>query len=547
MPEYLSPGVYVEEIDTGGKPIEGVGTSTVGFIGITERGPIAPRFITSFSEYRRVFGGYTSNGFLAHGIEGFFQNGGKRCFVARVTSQHDPNQAKRAASATKDNTGKEFSLTATGAGDWANDRLAFKVSKAGLDAIDSKLFKLTIMYWDKTASLPGDLTKVIDPTDPFSMTNPLRVDPTIVEVFDNLSIDKNSNDFYEDRVNNESILVTIKWLKDGRPADEPQLPTTPTPSPLKAPIFLTGGTNGDPINNSDFLGKDPDPTQEGMRSGSGLRGLAAIDEIAILCSPDEHAVSGVTELVLTQCETLKDRFAILQTVQDAGAVDGIRPQRESKYGALYYPWIRILDPITNQPKSIPPCGHVAGIYARSDIERGVHKAPANEVIRGLYTDSRDPAAGLHIQVNSANQDILNPRGVNVLRFFVGRGPLVWGARTMSRDPDWKYVNVRRLFIFAEESIDEATQWVVFEPNDEPLWARVRRSVSDFLTRLWMDGMLQGRSKEEAYFVKCDRTTMTQADINNGRLIMVIGIAPVKPAEFVIFRIGQWTGGSEVTE
>lgn len=553
MPEYLSPGVYVEEIDTGNKPIEGVGTSTVGFVGVTERGPIAPRFITSFTEYRRVFGGYTSTGFLAHGVEGFFQNGGKRCFVARVTSQHDQNQPNRATSATTKNGGQEFSITAIGPGDWANKQLAFKVSPASLDLLDKNLFKLTVMYWDKAAAtvLPTDRTKVIDPTDSVSMATQGRVEPTVLEVFDNLSIDKNSSDYYESRINDESILVTVKWLKDGRPKNEPPLPDAPAPgdppSPLKAPIFLDGGKNGAPVSAKDFLGKDPDPVQAELRFGTGLMGLAAIDEIAILCSPDEHAVSGVTELILTQCETLKDRFAILQTEQDAGAVNGIRPQRESKYGALYYPWIRILDPITNQPKPIPPCGHVAGIYARSDIERGVHKAPANEVIRGLYTDSQDPAAGLQIQVNSANQDILNPRGVNVLRFFVGRGPLVWGARTMSRDPDWKYVNVRRLFIFVEESIDEATQWVVFEPNDEPLWARVRRSVSDFLTRLWMDGMLQGRSKEEAYFVKCDRTTMTQADIDNGKLIMVIGIAPVKPAEFVIFRIGQWTGGSEVTE
>jgi phage tail sheath protein FI len=219
----------------------------------------------------------------------------------------------------------------------------------------------------------------------------------------------------------------------------------------------------------------------------------------------------------------------------------------SKYGAFYFPWIRVLDPVSGVPIEIPPGGHIAGIYARSDIERGVHKAPANEVIRGLYLDPQNPASGLQFQFSKGHQDILNPRGVNVLRNFPGRGNLVWGARTTTLDPDWKYVNVRRLFIFVEESIEEATQWVVFEPNDEPLWARVRRTVSDFLTRLWMDGMLQGRTKEEAYFVRCDRTTMTQADIDNGRLIILIGIAPVKPAEFVIFRIGQWTGGSEVTE
>jgi uncharacterized protein len=215
------------------------------------------------------------------------------------------------------------------------------------------------------------------------------------------------------------------------------------------------------------------------------------------------------------------------------------PTVSSKYAAYYYPWLNVIDPLTGQEIVVPPAGHLAGIYARSDSERGVHKDPANEIIRGV--DS------LQFQINKEQQAILNPRGVNVLRYFRGAGDLVWGGRTTTRDPDWKYINVRRLFIFVEKSIERGTQWVVFEPNDEPTWARVRRTVSDFLTRLWMDGMLQGRKKEEAYFVKCDRTTMTQADIDNGRLIALIGIAPVKPAEFVIFRIGQWTGGSEVAE
>ena len=181
------------------------------------------------------------------------------------------------------------------------------------------------------------------------------------------------------------------------------------------------------------------------------------------------------------------------------------------------------------------------------LRRGVHKAPANEIISGLYVDPQNPAGGLQYQVTKAQQDILNPRGVNALRYFPGRGNLVWGARTTTSDPDWKYINVRRLFIFVEHSIDKGTQWVVFEPNDEPTWAKVRRSVGDFLTRIWMDGMLQGKTKEQAYFVRCDRTTMTQADIDNGRLIVLVGIAPVKPAEFVIFRIGQWTLGSDGTQ
>jgi phage tail sheath protein FI len=189
---------------------------------------------------------------------------------------------------------------------------------------------------------------------------------------------------------------------------------------------------------------------------------------------------------------------------------------------------------------IPPGGHLAGIYARSDTNVGVHKDPANEIILGIDK--------LQLSINNQQQAILNPKGVNCLRLFKGQGNLVWGGRTTSPDPDWKYINVRRLFIFVEQSIQLGTQWVVFEPNNDALWARARRSVSDFLTGLWMDGMLLGTTKDQAFFVRCDRTTMTQADLDNGKFIMLIGIAPVKPAEFVIFRIGQYTGGgSDVTE
>jgi phage tail sheath protein FI len=273
----------------------------------------------------------------------------------------------------------------------------------------------------------------------------------------------------------------------------------------------------------------------------GLLALEEIDEISILCCPEENAANfaGITAAMVAQCENLKYRFAITQADQAVVQPSAQNPTTFSKYSAYYTPWLKIRHPLTGMLITIPPGGHVAGIYARTDVERGVHKAPANAVVQGI--DS------LQYQITGGQQDILNPKGVNALRFFPGQGNLVWGARNTTSDPDWKYINVRRLFIFTEKSIERATQWVVFEPNDYPLWARVTRSVSDFLTRLWMDGMLQGKTKEEAYFVKCDRTTMTQADIDNGKLIMLIGIAPVKPAEFVIFRIGQWTLGNTVTE
>jgi hypothetical protein len=179
---------------------------------------------------------------------------------------------------------------------------------------------------------------------------------------------------------------------------------------------------------------------------------------------------------------------------------------------------------------------VAGIYARSDILRGVFKAPANEVVRGLTK--------FEININKARQDVLNPEGINALRFFEGRGNRVWGARTMSSDPEWKYVNVRRLFIFLEHSIDKGTQWAVFEPNNERLWANIRSTIEDFLLVQWKSGALMGGKPEEAFFVRCDRTTMTQNDLDNGRLVCLIGVAPTYPAEYVIFRIGQWTADSQ---
>lgn len=531
MPEYLAPGVYIEEVDTGNKPIEGVATSTAGFLGITERGPLKPTLVTSFSEYARLFGRYVADRFLPYAVEGFFQNGGKRCFIMRVAPA-----TWVPAGVTIDN----LLVQAIGPGAWANDRVAVKISPAGLTnpAVpgSDQLFKLTIIYWDQSvANLPNP---PLDPTDPANLRDPdLRI-PTVLENYDNLSPDPLSSSYFVRRVNNRSSLITVQ-------------PVDPTVTTRPGDTFqlLGGGDEADPVALIDIEG-DPAALPGNKR---GLLALEEVDEIAILVCPEEmDSLPGINngdiaDRLVGQCEMLKDRFTILQASRDAGSITNLRPSIVSKYAAFYYPWLRIVDPLTQKELEIPPCGHMAGIYARSDIERGVHKAPANEIIRGLLVDIQDPARGLQVNVPKGQQDLLNPRGVNVLRYFVGRGNLVWGARTTTLDPDWKYVNVRRLFIFVEESIEEATQWVVFEPNDEPLWARVRRSVSEFLTRLWMDGMLQGRSKEEAYFVRCDRTTMTQGDIDNGRLIVLVGIAPVKPAEFVIFRIGQWAGGSEISE
>ncbi len=284
------------------------------------------------------------------------------------------------------------------------------------------------------------------------------------------------------------------------------------------------------------------------RDRTGLQSLTNINDISIIGAPGVISV-GVQGALVTQCETLRYRFAVLDGVSppDDSLVDvqNQRQQFDTKYAALYHPWLVIPDPYPLNPAQpadfpIPPSGHVLGIYARIDVERGVHKAPANEVVRGI--------TGLTRTLNQEQHDILNPYpvNINVIRDFryVNRAIRVYGGRCITSDSDWKYVNVRRLLIFIEASIDQGLQWVVFEPNAEPLWARVRRSIANFLTTVWRNGALEGTKPEEAFFVKCDRTTMTQTDIDEGRLICLVGVAPVKPAEFVIVRIGLWTAHAD---
>lgn len=368
-----------------------------------------------------------------------------------------------------------------------------------------------------------------------------------VEQFSGLTLENVAGRYCMDEINNNSTLITVTAVPGSTdPTNYPCGTILPsggmrtTSENLRISLTVGGSDGTGSPAASDYVGVDNGP---GTRTG--LRALEDIDQVSII------AVPGITDqtvqnAMIEQCERLKDRFAILDPENKEQSLDEIIAQRQlfdSKYAAIYYPRVNVLDPLTDLDLSIPPSGHMAGIYARTDIERGVHKAPANEVIRGI--------TGLDLTINKGEQDILNPSpvNVNVLRDFRtdGRGYRVWGARCITSDTDWKYINVRRLFIFIEESIDQGTQWVVFEPNDEPTWARVRRTVSNFLTNVWRDGALQGKKPEEAFFVRCDRTTMSQDDIDNGRLIMIIGIAPVKPAEFVIFRIGQWSGGSDVQE
>ncbi len=492
MPESLSPGIYVPEIQAGSQAITGVATGTGGFLGIAERGPTVPTLVSSVAEYRAMFGDYVMDGaqdrYLTYAVEGYFQNGGRRCYVQRVCG--------RGAAAAGATVSGKLRVSAVGPGAWGN-RIAVDILPAG----SRHLFGLTVRYWGPHTIHPGEAT--------------------VREEYAHLSSDEASPDFYVKRVNGTSRLVRLERAgRGGRPAAATER-------------WLFRGRDGGACADSDCQ--------------AALDLLGQVDEIALVCCPDEPGFPSVTGQLLEHCARLKDRFAILQAPLSVPDLLHHRPPRDSRYGAYYLPWVRVRHAMNGREVLVPPGGHIAGIYARTDQERGVHKAPANEAVRGLLADPLDPERGLALRITQAQQEALHPQGVNLLRYFPGKGVLLWGARTMASDPEWRYVNVRRLLIFVEASIRKAIGWVVCEPNEEPLWATLRSSVGNFLTELWRAGMFQGQTPDEAFFVKCDRTTMTPADLDQGRLVLVIGIAPIKPAEFVVFRVGQWAGGSDLTE
>ena len=514
MPEYLHPGVYIEESERGPKPIEGVPTSTAAFIGETERGPTKPRLVTSYKDYLRWFGGvFGDTKFMPYAVNGFFENGGKRLYVCRVTD--DTALSAEAA------LGPNFTVRAVGAGTWGQrvyarveDSSTLKPGPNNGPAVPVG-FKLRLAYY----ATPPDKDPVEwfkDPSKP-----PF---PSAAEAFDDLDADERSPNYWYKRLRDNSALAELV-PKPGAPAG--------TIPPLLPSVQLANGKDG-PLDTADFEG-------EVLAPRLAPQGLAALKldpyrEVALVYAPG--APLAVNKKVIDHCENLKFRFAVVDPDKSVD-VTNFQPRSvvaDSKYAALYYPWIAISDPQTGARKEVPPGGHVLGVYARTDSERGVFKAPANEILRGVLELTAD--------INDGTQDALNPRGVNAIRQFPERGIRVWGARTLTSDALWKYVSVRRLFIFLERSIYEGTQWVVFEPNDYRLWARVIDTIRLFLRTQWRLGALFGRTEEEAFFITCDRTTMTQDDILNGRLICEIGIAPVRPAEFVIFRIFQNTAEAQ---
>ena len=517
-PEYLSPGVYVEEVDRGAKPIEGVGTAMAAFVGFAEQGPVnQPTFIPNWTEFVNTFGGFIKGVYLAPAVFGYFMNGGGRCYVTRLPSGEEEAAEPKAVAALPSHAQpsiESLTITALEAGA-AGAEISVEVVKPSGEDVPEDQFNLVVRRG------------------------------TTEEVFENLTFSKAKGARnVMDVVNKESKLVRVAEKESALSLAE----RAPNPGSYSLAVGEVKSTALAKVSSDVIVGDAAERT--------GLSGFEVADEVTMVCAPDLMAlyqaghlsmegVKAVQLAMIAHCENMKDRFAILD------CPPGLTPQQvkdwrmkeagyDTKYGAVYYPWIRVANPLGNgESVLMPPCGYIAGIYARSDTERGVHKAPANEVIRG--------AMAVEMQITKSEQDILNPIGVNCIRAFPGRGIRVWGARTLSSDASWRYINVRRLFNFVEKSIELGTQWVVFEPNDMDLWERVKRDVRAFLTRVWRDGALFGATAAEAFYVKCDEELNPVEVRDAGQLIIEIGLAPVKPAEFVIFRISQWAGGGAVAE
>ncbi|MBW4518174.1 MAG: phage tail sheath subtilisin-like domain-containing protein [Scytolyngbya sp. HA4215-MV1] len=574
MPEYLTPGVYFEQQDKAPPVIRQVRTDITGFVGLAERGSLhQPVQIESWRQFQAQFGDFVAYGFLSYAVKGFFENGGRTCFVVRVAGA-----TAQAASLILKNASKEavLQLDAKSPGSWGN-QIAIALTQVA----------------------PGKL-----PDHPPSFSLVVIRDRRDREVFPNLSLDPNSDRYFV-RVMNQgtnrlaasqwvraqdlidpAIIRTADWLPDGNQ------------SGLKQQIgFLGGGHDGiDSLTFADFLGSsDPLASRK-----FGLSALDEIDAIGIICIPDLHIrpmpipppapsrsipphdpclptsvipatakpllpktteqppqfsrdqVITAQRAMIEHCERHRDRVAILDAPLDANSkrtltlreVQEWRQQFDSERGfaALYYPWIRVVDPLKlggNPVRTIPACGHTAGLYARSDFEVGPHKAPANGELFW--------AEDVTVAINDNEQAMLNPDGVNCIRAFPGRGIRVYGARTVSRDPDWRYINVRRLLMMIEAAVDHSTQWAVFEPNNFNLRRSLILSVSGFLETLWRRGALVGESAQEAFYIKCDETNNPPEIVDQGKILTEIGVAPTHPAEFIVFRVGRTLEELEIVE
>lgn len=527
MAEYLSPGVYVEEVPSGIKPIEGVGTSTGAFVGRAIKGPVnQATLITNFTQFVTTFGGFYPDYYLPYAVQHFFAEGGTRCYVVRVykPAGTDAGVANVELSA---GPAPALSVFATSPGKWG-DSIEVEIGDPSFhpddkDGEDPK-FKLTVRLKDDNPSVQ------------------------VVETYERLSMKERTSSGLPNPLYVEAQINPVsKYIRVKNPPDNVTPPDKGTPKALGG-----GGDEGDPVAD-EYIGD--------KKAMSGLHAFDVVDNINIVAIPDLVApkkdgsnkppdeIRQATIAGFTYCQNRQDCFFVADTISGLSPQEALAYKQgtvtpfngnafNSTFGALYYPWIYVTDPLTGRRKLFPPSGAVVGTYSATDVRRGVHKAPA-----GTEDGYLNTAADVERMITKGEHDTLNPEGINVIRKFPDAGIVIWGARTVSADPEWRYVNVRRLFLFLEESIDEGTQWVVFEPNGPNLWARIVRNVSAFLRVQWLDGKLAGNTPEQAYFVQCDEETNPQESVDLGRVVTVIGVAPLKPAEFVIFRISQIRPGA----
>jgi uncharacterized protein len=589
MPEYLAPGVYVEETSFRAKSIEGIGTSTTAFVGPTRKGPFrvdlndssTPELLTSYGDFERMYGSFAdlalgdtvaATNFVAHAARAFFNEGGSRLYVARVIGANATTASATltpspAPPAPPTPAASQIGFVSRFPGAVGNGRvIAREVSVPASRVVMDNAPAGSLLRTGSAnppvhhVKLGAEWRPAENPTgaaaDPATLAGQTpRIVTLAVTTRDADGNETTYDDLGFDRTHPRWIghvlapvpsrrtdqLENLFAIQVGADVSGQALRTAfftgsgVTPNSqgelVRDNIVLTGGTDGGAPGSAQYA--------------LGLGQLASLEEVSIVAAPgssaypDAQAINGA---LIAHAEARRAyRIAVLDTppAQTPGQARTLRGQMDSRHAALYYPWVVVSNPLFRPGRedipreiALPPSAFVCGVYARNDIERGVHKAPANEVVRS--------ALRFEIDVNFGQQEMLNPIGINCLRLLSGRGYRVWGARLTSSDPEWKYVSDRRYFNYLEGSIDRGTQWAVFEPNGERLWANVRQTISDFLYNEWTNGRLLGATEEEAYFVRCDRSTMTQNDLDNGRLVCLIGVAIIRPAEFVIFRIGQKT-------
>jgi phage tail sheath protein FI len=522
VPTYTAPGVYVEEVPSSQKVLSAAPTAVAAFVGFTERAPnddpndpegLAPRLVTSWTQYEQLYGGFTAGCLLPLSVFGYFQNGGQLAYICRVPHNEPAGEPARRSLPAADR--------ALG--------LPLAVESREPDA------DISVMVSNSDVDEESGESDDAGPS-PFTIT--VLEGGEVVETFPGLTLDAGPTNA-SDVVNATSTKIKVAVDLDSSVDLSAQLDLLkPGTYPLeKAPRIPKQ------VSGRKFAGLES--------ARNGINGLAVADDVTMVIVPDlvtaARREDGTIDLgyfkavqtsLIAHCEQYANRMAILD------APPGMTPQQikewrsdvamyDSGFAALYYPWIKVENPIGvngDREVVIPPSGHVAGVWARTDESRGVWKAPANDTLRGVLDVERG--------ITQNEQGLLNPIGINCIRPFGTRGIRIWGARTLSSDTDWRYVNVRRLFNMVESTIMSGTQWAVFEPNDVTLWEGVSRTLTGFLRGLWSAGALAGTSADQAFYVKCDAETNPPESIDEGRLVVEVGLAPVKPAEFVVFRIAQ---------